>query len=77
MEMVKVFLIDLPAAVYGFTTYYFDEDGQAYYTIFINTKMNVEKQVETYRHEVAHIDSGDFGSMRKVDEIEYYRHDIA
>ena len=77
MEMIKVFLIDLPCTVYGFTTYAYGDDGQIYYSIFINAKLNSERQFMTYKHEIEHIDRGDFFSMRKADDIECFRHNIA
>lgn len=74
MEMIKVYMIDLPCTVYGLTTYFYDDDGQVYYTIFINAKMSAEKQCQTYDHEISHIDHGDFEHMQRVDELELVRH---
>ena len=77
MEYVKVIVTgDLPVTVYGLTTYCFDE-GQAYYTIFINAKLNAERQFETYKHEISHIDHNDFDHMTRVEDVESCRHNIA
>lgn len=77
MEMIKVLMIDLPHTVRGLTVYYFDDDGQAYYTILINSRLSAEMQCEAYDHEISHINNGDFDSMQEVDRIEYYRHSMA
>ena len=73
MEYIRVELKDLPCTIRGFTVYCYDE-GQAWFTIFINSHMSAEMQCDTYDHEIAHIESGDFDCMQKVDRVEYVRH---
>lgn len=73
MEYIRVELRDLPCTIRGFTVYCFDE-GQIWYTIFINSHMSAEMQCNTYDHELSHIDNGDFDLMNEVSKVEYNRH---
>ena len=74
MDKIKVILMDLPHSIKGFTVYYFDEDGQSYYTIMINSHLCSAAQCKTYDHEIRHIDNRDFDSMFPVDVLEGIRH---
>ena len=74
MEYRRVLLYDLPEASKCFTVYYFDDDGMAYYTMFINAKLNVESQCSVYDHEMQHINNNDFNSMYSADNLEMLRH---
>ena len=76
MEYVRVVLSDLPEAIRGFTVYYFDDNGMAYYTMFINAKLNAESQCSVYDHEMQHINNNDFNSMYTADKIEMLRHAV-
>ena len=77
MEYIKVYLVDFPHSVDGFTTYYFDEDGMGYYTIFLNARMNNEKLIEAYDHEINHINNRDFEKMIPIQQLESYAHGLA
>ncbi len=77
MEMIKVLMIDLPHRIRGLTVYYFDEDGQVYYTILINSRLSVRMQCDAYDHEITHINKRDFDKMIPVEDLEAERHDIA
>ena len=66
----RAVLADMPAAVPAYSIH--GPDG--YTTIVINSRMNYEKQCESYKHEVNHIESDDFDSKRSADEIERDRH---
>lgn len=73
MEHIRVILMNLPHSIYGLTTYV-HEDGYYFYTIFINARMSSEKQFETYKHEVSHIDNQDFSKMYPSWMIEKFAH---
>lgn len=73
MEYIRVELKDLPCTVRGFTVYCYDE-GQAYFTIIINSRMSADMQCKAYDHEISHIDNGDFECMHEVNALEYSRH---
>lgn len=48
-----------------------NEDGS--YTIFINSKLNYEQQIESYMHALKHITGNDFEKLN-VQEIEKEAH---
>ncbi|MDD2218248.1 MAG: hypothetical protein PHW03_07695 [Eubacteriales bacterium] len=64
--------MNLPHGVRGYTI--LNSDGS--YSIMINARMSAEMQMETYRHEIAHIDSKDFDLCSEVDSLEYEKHVI-
>ncbi len=74
MEKIQVLLIDLPPRVAGLTAYYYDEDGQVYYTILINARLSDQRQCAAYDHEIAHINNRDFEKMTPADRLEAYAH---
>ena len=75
MDFIKIFLVDLPPRIHGLTVYKFD-DGDAYYTIFLNSRLNDEMLRAAYDHEIEHINAGDFDAMHQVDELEGIRHAV-
>lgn len=75
MDFIKIFLVDLPPRIHGLTVYKFD-DGDAFYTIFLNSRLNDEMLRKTYDHEIEHINAGDFESMYPADQLEAIRHAI-
>ena len=48
-----------------------NEDGS--YTIFINSRMNYEKQMKAYLHAMKHITGDDF-RKEDIQHIEYHAH---
>lgn len=74
MERIQVILVDLPPRIHGLTVYYYDEDGQVYYTILVNSCLNDKMQCDTYDHEIVHIDNHDFDRMIPVEDLEAIRH---
>ena len=73
MDDVRVIYADLPPHVKGMLVKTFDEED--YYTIVLNSNLNIEQQRETYEHEIKHMKAKDFDEVEKsVDEIEYMRH---
>ena len=66
-EYVGVHLMDFPETVHGFTVMV----DVGVYDIFINSKMSHHMQIETYDHEIRHIDNGDFDKMYDVTVLEY------
>lgn len=74
-ELCRVAYIDLPCKVHGLTVYHC-EDGQTYYTIIINARDSVERQLKTINHELNHVRNGDIYTMIPVQELELLRHDI-
>lgn len=68
---VNTNLIDLPTRVKGYTVH---GDGDCY-TVFLNARLSIETQRQTYRHELRHIRQGDFAGG-DVQLIEAYAHEI-
>lgn len=60
-----VIYADMPCTIKGFTRLTDD-----YYTIVLNSRLSLEEQKETYRHELDHLQDGDFYSERDADSIE-------
>lgn len=67
---ILVRYVDLPTTINGYTVQTFD----GYTTIILNARCSHAKNVETYLHELDHIDSGDFDSSAPTDLIEYLAH---
>lgn len=67
---ILVRYVDLPTTINGYTVQTFD----GYTTIILNARCSHAKNVETYLHELVHIDSGDFDSSAPTDLIEYLAH---
>lgn len=68
--MVNVRFLQLPCRVKAFTTK--NEDDS--YTIILNSRLNYEQQLKSYKHELDHIQNNDF-DKEDVDVIEYYAHE--
>lgn len=63
--------ISLPSKIKG--TVIPDEEGN--YNVYINKNLNYETQLEVFKHELIHIQNGDFwneGSIRVVEERANY-----
>ena len=73
-ERVNIIYHPLPLSIRGFVTQTFDDNGESFYTICLNTAFNAEVQYRTFRHEIAHIVHNDFDSDMTIGEIEAIRH---
>lgn len=73
-ERVNIVYHPLPLSIRGFVTQTFDDNGEPFYTICLNTAFNAEVQYLTFRHEIAHIAHNDFESDLPIGEIEAIRH---
>lgn len=60
MDGVKVVIEDYPPDVDGYVVESVGDDGTPFYTIFINARLNDEKQRATFYHEMIHIREHDF-----------------
>ena len=69
-EYIQVFLVDMPAAVKGLTVKNCDNG----FTIFINAGLSDLAQIETYDHEMDHINNNDYDHFYTVDVLEALRH---
>lgn len=69
MEIIQVFLVDL-GPIKGMTIKNNDDS----YTILINARLSAEMQMETYDHEIEHINNGDYDQIYDVNTLEAVRH---
>ena len=67
--------MDLPLNVKGYILKMFD-DGEDYATVVINSRYNMEQNLETARHEIEHYENDDFAKADfiTIDEVEWERH---
>lgn len=70
MNEIFTRLINLPTTIHGYTV--MDTNGD--FNIFINSRINHEAMLKTYKHELKHIKQGDFHRTVSADMIEIYAH---
>ena len=70
MEIIQVFIVDMPTAIRGLTVR--NEDDS--YTILINAGLSHEEQCKVYDHEIGHINNHDYDQMYDASKIEWMRH---
>nr|DAP61407.1 MAG TPA: Protein of unknown function (DUF3920) [Caudoviricetes sp.] len=70
MPEVRTILQDLPVDIRGFVVT--DENGDP--TVVLNARHSRETNLETYRHEVAHILGNDLYRPESANEIEAWSH---
>lgn len=62
--------IDLPVRCKAFTI---ADDG--FYNVYLNSRHTYETNVKSLKHELKHINNGDFDKSVSVDEIEAITHE--
>ncbi len=67
---VNTLLLDLPGTIRAYTV----ANKDMSYTIVINARLNHERQIEAYRHELKHIENGDYDKKCSADLIECFAH---
>ena len=67
---VNVVLADLPSRISAYTV----ANPDLSYTVVLNSRLNHERQMESYAHEMFHIENGDYDRKGSVDLIECYAH---
>lgn len=72
VDNVRTIYCDLPNTVGGFTVATADD----YFTIVLNQNLSYYQNLETYRHELMHIENGDFDKVCSADLIEVCAHNI-
>lgn len=70
MMDVNVILADMPGSISGYTKCNSDMS----YTIVLNARLNFERQLLAYHHEMKHVENGDYNKKCSSDLIEYYAH---
>lgn len=69
---VNTILLSLPGTIAGYTI----ANADTSYTIVLNARLNYERQLKAYHHEMEHIKNGDYDKKCSVDLIEGYAHSI-
>lgn len=67
---VNVVLADLPSRIAAYTV----ANPDFSYTIVVNARLNFERQQKACRHEMFHIENGDYDRKHSADLIECYAH---
>ncbi len=68
MERIFTRLVDLPLTIRGYTS--LDPDGN--YNIYLNSRLSLEQQRKTYKHELTHIQRDDFADSKTLAEAESF-----
>lgn len=68
-DNTRVICIDLPVSCKAFTI---ANDG--FYNIYLNSRHTYEQNKKSLKHELKHINNGDFDKNVNVDEIEARTH---
>ncbi len=68
---INIIMCDLPCSIGGYT--YKSIDG--YYTIILNSRLSHERNMQTYQHELDHINREELGAKSDVDLLEFRAHE--
>lgn len=67
---VNVILADMPGTISAYSV----ANPDLSYTIVLNSRLNYERQLLAYYHEMKHIENGDYDKKCSADIIECYSH---
>lgn len=67
---VNTILADMPGSISAYTI----SNADLSYTIVLNSRLNFERQLKAYHHEMRHIENGDYDKKCSADLIECYAH---
>ena len=67
---VNTIFADMPGTIPAYSI----SNPDMSYTIVINARLNRERQLKAYHHEMLHIENGDYDRKTKIDIIECYAH---
>lgn len=70
MKDVNVILVDMPSRISAYTISNIDFS----YTVVLNARLNYERQLISFHHEMNHIENGDYDKQSSADLIECYAH---
>ena len=69
MDNIRVLCVDMPTGYKAFTL---PKDG--FYTVYLNSRYNLEQNILSLEHELLHIKNGDYEKDYSVDLLEFYSH---
>ena len=58
----------MPCTVKGLTV----QDETGFYNVYINAHLNIEQQQDAIKHELTHIERGDFYSLMPLETVESF-----
>lgn len=67
---VNTVLADMPCSIAAYTV----ANADMSYTVVLNSRLNYERQLLAYHHEMKHIENGDYDKRCSADLIEFYAH---
>lgn len=67
---VNTVLVDMPCSIAAYTV----ANADMSYTVVLNSRLNYERQLLAYHHEMKHIENGDYDKRCSADLIEFYAH---
>lgn len=67
---VNIILADMPTSIPAYSI----ANADLSYTVVLNTRLNHERQLLAYHHEMNHIKRGDYDRKCSADLIECYAH---
>lgn len=67
---VNTILADMPCSIAAYTI----ANADMSYTVVLNSRLNYERQLLAYHHELSHIENGDYDKRCSADLIEFYAH---
>lgn len=70
IQDVNTVLADMPCSIAAYTI----ANADMSYTVVLNSRLNYERQLLAYHHELKHIENGDYDKRCSVDLIEFYAH---
>ncbi len=67
---IRTILVDMPPHIKAYTVLMNDV-----YTVVLNARLSQEQNQESARHEIAHIQRGDYEKTSTADLIEFFAHE--
>lgn len=70
IQNINTVLVNMPGTISAYTI----SNADMSYTIVLNARLNCERQLKAYQHEMNHIKNGDYDKVCSVDLIEQDAH---
>lgn len=69
-DEIYTYYVNMPTTIRSFVI----SNNDMSFTIMINARISSEQQLRAYKHELSHIQNGDYDKCCSVDLIEFYAH---
>lgn len=67
---IYIYYVDMPCSISSNVV----DNGDGSYTLYLNSRLSYEKNIEGYLHELRHINNDDFNSFEDIQKIESRTH---